>query len=150
MATRADLLQLTMEEFAFLPETGECELEVIEPNTLLTTVAYKFRTIAVELQFDWRDLDVTCCISMPSKGRLPEGYLLHDGKRIRFRLGDLTPDVLAKFRQLPRPPKRRPPLDEWAEQQSERMIDYIRIYAEIIRSNFADLRSKAEAGFYPD
>ena len=149
MATREELLRLTTEEFAFFLEMGECELEIVEPNTLLTLVAYKFTTIAVELQFDWRDLDVTCCVSKPTDGRLPEGYLLREGVRIRFRLGDLTTDVLAKFRQLPQPPKRRPPLDEWADRQSARMADYIRIYAGILKSDFAELRSKAEAGFYP-
>ncbi len=114
MTTRTELLRLAMEEFAFLGETDGCELEVIEPHTLLTTVAYKFATVAVELRFDWRDLDVACYFSMLSEGRLPEGYLLQDGKR------------------------------------SARMIDYIRIYAGILRSSFPDLRSKAEAGFFPD
>jgi hypothetical protein len=150
MVTRANLLRTAIDEFAFMREEGECAVEVVEPNTLLTTVAYIFSTIAVELRFDWRDLDVMCCLSMPSRGGLPAGYLVHEGKRIRFRLDDLTPEVRAKFGQLGLPPKRRPPLEQWTERQSNRMVAAIRIYAEILRSDFANLRFKAEASFYPE
>jgi hypothetical protein len=146
--SRSDLMRLTTDSFAFLEEIDGCERELIEPNQLLTIVAYKFADIAVELQFDWRDLDVACLMSRPSEGRLPGGhYLIHDGQRVRYRLGDLTPEVLNRFRQLPRPPKRRPPPEQWAAWQSDRMAESIRIYAGILRENIAELRSEAAARF---
>src|SRR5882757_1268176 len=125
----SELLRLTMVSFEFLQRVDDCELEVIEVSELLTKVAYKFGDIAVQLSFDWRDLDVTCFVARLSDGRMPEGYLIHDGRRVRYRLGDLTPEVLRRFKQLPRPSKRRESLTEWASWQFDRMADAIRIYA---------------------
>jgi hypothetical protein len=147
MASRGDILRLTSEKFAFLLEMGECELEISEPSTLLTVVAYKFTSIAVEIGFDWRDIDAACYISKPSAGRLPGGYLLLDGKRVRFHLQGLAPEVLTRFTQLPRSPRLRRELDKWATRQSDRMIIAVGIYADVLEANFAEIRSKAEAGF---
>jgi hypothetical protein len=148
--SREEFLRLTFDEFAFLQRTEECDVKTIERGTLLTWVAYMFPTVGVELHFDWRDLDVACYIAKPSRGGPPEGYLLAAGRRIRLRLSDLTPSVFARFGQLPRPPKRRPGLDRWAAQQGDLMVDSVRIYADILREQFTDLRAKAEAVFYAD
>jgi hypothetical protein len=83
--------------FGFLSEKDGCATEIIEPNTLLTVVAFKFREVALELSFDWRDLAVDAYVSRPVDGKLPPGYLLHEGKRVRFRLGDLAPELVARL-----------------------------------------------------
>jgi hypothetical protein len=144
---REELIGLAREAFSFLGKIEGCVLLVLEPNTLLTTVAYVFPDVAVEFQFDWRDLDVACLISRPATGRLPPGYLLHNGRRVRFRLGDLTPAVITRFRELPPPPRRRGSLDEWAAWQTDRMADGIGIYADILRTDFANIRADADARF---
>ena len=145
MANREELLNQAREEFAFLRQAGAHGPTTTERGTLLTRVAWTFTSIVVELSFDWRDLVIDCYISRPENGRPPEGYLLHEGRRVRFRLSDLTPSVRAKFHPLVRPTRRRP--DDWVATQVETMKASLRIYAEIISTELIELRTRAEDGF---
>lgn len=144
----AELVRMATQAFAFLGEEYGCEVEVTEPHPLLTKVAYKLDAVAVELSFDWHDLEVSCFLTKLSGGRLPNGFLVDGDRRVRYRLGDLNPDVYNRFGQLPRAKwLRNPPIEQWAIWASERMPEYVRIYAEILRDDFTSLRAKAEAGF---
>lgn len=57
-----------------------------------TTVSSLSSDIAIELELDWRELDVFVLVTALSDGRLPGGYYVSEGKKCRIHLEDVLKD----------------------------------------------------------
>lgn len=54
-----------------------------------TTVSSLSSDIAIELELDWRELDVFVLVTALSDGKLPGGYYVSEGRKCRIHLEDV-------------------------------------------------------------
>lgn len=57
-----------------------------------TTISSLSTEIAIELELDWRDLDVFVLVTGLSDGQLPGGYYVSNGKKCRIHLENVLKD----------------------------------------------------------
>jgi hypothetical protein len=72
-------------EFAFLLPLGFSE-PIVERNSWGTSVDWLQGSIALELELDFRELEVSCLVVRLKNGKLPDGYYVAEGRRCRMHL----------------------------------------------------------------
>lgn len=75
-----------LKEYGFLRPT-------VKKDKWSTTISSLSSDIAVEVELDWRDLDVFVLVTALSDGKLPGGYYVFNGKRCRIHLEDVLKDI---------------------------------------------------------
>lgn len=94
-----------------------------------TTVSSLSSDIAIEIELDWRELDVFVLVTALSDGKLPGGYYVSEGKKCRIHLENVLKDGCAigetDIRSFLR---KQPPRSERDEATMEtRVDDYMRL-----------------------
>lgn len=80
---------LTLDKFSFLQDEFGFGKPVLNKDTWNTTVSYLSKEISIEIELDWRDLDVFILITRLDNGKLPKGYYLFNGKTCRLHLEEV-------------------------------------------------------------
>lgn len=59
---------------------------IVTDDNLITTIDWLDDGIALEVELDWRDLDIFVLLVRLEDGKLPKGYYVSNGKPCRFHL----------------------------------------------------------------
>lgn len=94
-----------------------------------TTVSSLSSDIAIELELDWRELDVFVLVTALSDGKLPGGYYVSEGRRCRIHLENVLKDGCAiSEADIRSVLKQQPPRSERDETtMKSRLDDYMRL-----------------------
>jgi len=85
---------LVVKKLAFLQEKHGFMSPIVNRERWCTTISYLADEIAIEIELDWRDLDVFVLITKLENGRLPSGYYVSNGKKCRIHLEKVLREVL--------------------------------------------------------
>jgi hypothetical protein len=85
---------LVLERFSFLHVEKEYKKPQLIHNTTNTTVSYLSKEIGIEIELDWRDLNVFVLITKLEKGELPKGYYVSHGKKCRLHIEEILKNKL--------------------------------------------------------
>lgn len=94
-----------------------------------TTVSYLSSDIAIEVELDWRELDVFILVTALLDGSLPDGYYVSGGKKCRIHLEKVLKDGCAiSESEIRSSLKKQPPRSERNETTMKgRVDDYVRL-----------------------
>lgn len=113
-----------------------------------TTMSFLAKEIAVELEIDWRELDMFVLVTSLDDGRLPSGYYVSDdGRKCRFHLEDLLQKKLGISRSdikrvLGTMPRRVDRNEGTLERRLDSYVSLIREHLSVILQTGADLFTK--------
>jgi hypothetical protein len=133
MSDAKDLETLVLDAFAFLEEEWGFNHPVLTHERWSTTIAYLSKEIGIEIELDWRDLDVFILVTRLDQGKLPKGYYVSDGQTRRIHLEH----VLQKyFNVSPSAIKEFPQFDRKKRQQRNRqaMEERVAAYQQLLRN----------------
>ncbi len=85
---------LVMKKLAFLQENYGFMSPIVNRGKWGTTISYLTSDIAIEVELDWRDLDVFVLVTKLENGKLPSGYYISNEKRCRMHLEKVLQEVL--------------------------------------------------------
>ena len=94
MSNSEELEYLIFKKFSFLQEKFGFKIPVLNRNKWNTTVSYLSEEIGIEIELDWRDLDVFILITNLEDGNLPKGYYMSQGKKRRIHIEDVLQNIL--------------------------------------------------------
>ena len=77
---------LVMEKLAFLQERYGFMSPIVNQDRWCTTISYLAADISIEIELDWRDLNMFVLVTNLENGRLPSGYYVSNGKISRMHL----------------------------------------------------------------
>ena len=142
--TWAEVLDHAKQRLAFLEETHGLRRRQ-EGRTPATVLRYRGRELGLEVVFEWREAMVDLLVVRLSDGALPAGgYYMHEGRRIRRPLGEVTagsfPDETGRLREAYR---LRDP------DRYHRMKLQLDVYAEVLRTVAGDLLRRGQEVFEP-
>jgi hypothetical protein len=83
-----------MRKMAFLQENHGFMSPIVNRKRWCTTISYPADEIAIEIELDWRDLDVFVLVTKLENGRLPSGYYVSNGKKCRIHFERVLREVL--------------------------------------------------------
>jgi len=81
-------------EFLFLETEQSLSKPIIEKNNwFATNIYYLAPEIGFQIQLDWHEFKVFVLVVLLDEGKIPSGYYVHQGRKIRVHLGE----VLKKY-----------------------------------------------------
>jgi hypothetical protein len=86
MSDTKEIESLALDKFSFLQDEFGLKKPILNRDRWNTTVSYLSKEIGIEIELDWRDLDVFILITKLDAGRLPNGYYMFNGKTCRIHL----------------------------------------------------------------
>jgi hypothetical protein len=89
-----EIESLVLEKFSFLQDEFGLEKPILNSGTWNTTVSYLSKEIGIEIELDWRDLDVFILITKLDEGKLPKGYYVFNGKTCRVHFEEVLQNSL--------------------------------------------------------
>ena len=94
MSDTKEIESLVLDKFSFLQDKLGLDKPILNRDTWNTTVSYLSKEISIEIELDWRDLDVFILITKLDKGKLPKGYYVSNGKTCRVHLEEVLQNNL--------------------------------------------------------
>jgi hypothetical protein len=94
MSDTKSIESLVLEKFSFLQDEFGMGKAILNRDTWNTTVSYLAKEIGIEIELDWRDLDVFILITRLDNGKLPKGYYVVNGKTCRVHLEEVLKNNL--------------------------------------------------------
>jgi len=89
MNDNKEIESLVLDKFSFLQDDFGLNKPILNRDTWNTTVSYLSKEIGIEIELDWRDLDVFILITKLDGGKLPKGYYVFNGKTCRVHLEEV-------------------------------------------------------------
>jgi hypothetical protein len=89
MSGTKEIESLVLDKFSFLQDEFGLDKPILNRDTWNTTVSYLSKEIGIEIELDWRDLDVFVLITKLDGGRLPKGYYVFNGETCRVHLEEV-------------------------------------------------------------
>jgi len=89
MSDTKEIESLVLDKFAFLQDGFGLGTPILKRDTCNTTISYLSSEIGIEIELDWRDLDVFILITKLDEGKLPKGYYVYNGKVCRVHLEEV-------------------------------------------------------------
>ena len=89
MSDTKEIESLVLDKFLFLQDKFGLEKPILNSDTWNTKVSYLSKEIGIEIELDWRDLDVFILITKLDEGKLPKGYYVSNGKTCRIHLEEV-------------------------------------------------------------
>lgn len=86
MSDTKEIESLVLDKFSFLQDKFGLAKPIFNRDKWNTTVSYLSKEIGIEIELDWRDLDMFILITKLDEGKLPKGYYVSDGKSCRVHL----------------------------------------------------------------
>jgi hypothetical protein len=87
---KEEIQRLLVEKTSFLMKFGYDKMFKIGDNWNFTLSYLSFKQeIAIEFEIDFREIDVFVLITILQKGKLPNGYYMEKGKKVKFHLEEL-------------------------------------------------------------
>ncbi len=94
MSDTKKIESVVLNSFAFLHNKHGFKKPIINRDTWSATVSYLSNQIGIEIELDWRDLDMFVLITKLDKGKLPKGYYMWKGKRCRINIEKVLQEKL--------------------------------------------------------
>lgn len=96
------IIQTALENFSFLKDARGFANPIVKTDTLVSKVTYLRNDIGIEIELDFRDLDVFTLIVKVSNGELIKGYYVSNvGERIRIHLEEvISPKKIEKQQKI--------------------------------------------------
>lgn len=89
-----EIESLVLSTFAFLKNDFGFGKPILNRGKWNTTVSYLAKEIGVEIEIDWRELEVFILITNLYEGKLPGGYYMHRGRLCRIHLEEILQNKL--------------------------------------------------------
>ena len=116
-------------KLAFLSDAHGFSRLLTKRDKWTTTISALSTDIAVEIELDWRELDVFVLITALADGELPGGYYVSSGKKCRIHLENVLKDRCgvsdADLRNSVKPQVARSERDECTMER--RLDEYLRL-----------------------
>lgn len=94
MSDTKEIESVVLNNFSFLQDEFGLGNPILNRDTWNTTVSYLSKEIGIEIELDWRDLDVFILITKLDEGKLPKGYYVSNGKVCRVHLEEVLQNKL--------------------------------------------------------
>lgn len=94
MSDTKEIESLVLDKFSFLQNEFGLDKPLLKRHTWNTTISYLSNEIGIEIEIDWRDLDVFILITKLDAGKLPKGYYVNNGKTCRVHLEVVLQNIL--------------------------------------------------------
>ncbi len=94
MSDTEEIESLVLDNFSFLQDKFGLTKPIFNRDRWNTTVSYLSKEIGIEIELDWRDLDMSILITKLDEGKLPKGYYVSDGKTCRVHLEEVLQNNL--------------------------------------------------------
>ena len=88
---KSEIVTFIIDELSIIKGHGFAE-PIVSKGNGSTTIDWLHIDIALEVEIDWRDLDVFVLLVRLENGKLPQGYYVSEGKPCRFHLQKVITD----------------------------------------------------------
>lgn len=142
MSTREEIEQFGLQVFAFLQNEYGFNLPKVRKEAWVTRIDFIGEKIAIELEIDWREVDVFLLIVQLEAGKLPKGYYVSNGKKCRVHLLTLVQEKKWAVDQAI--------ISQIRSQQAHsvnELIPKIEAYSELLYSCLTEILAEGEALF---
>ena len=146
MITQKEVQENTVGNFSFLKGLGLKKITVKDENGK-TKVRFLGQEIGIEIELDWFDVCVYALLVKLEKGKVPGGYYLFNGKKVRVPLLQTLRKIIkpAIDVEMPKIYPKKIPNDTEArlmlmESQSEKLAQYVEKMVKLLPDNKLDLK----------
>jgi hypothetical protein len=94
MNDKNEIETFVLDKFTFLQSEFGFSDPIWRRDVWITTISYLSKEIGIEIELDWRDLDVFILITKLDKGKLPRGYYVVNGRVCRLHLEEVLQNSL--------------------------------------------------------
>jgi hypothetical protein len=143
-SSQRELERLGAKEFEYLSTAFGFSKPKYEREWYQTAIYFLNKSLAIEIQLDWRDRGVFFLVVALEEGRLPEGYYVSKGKTCRIHLMTLLED-----KKWIEPDEVEPFMGESAKlpQTPEAMKEDIRRYSALLKDKMPLILANRETLF---
>ena len=145
MITKKEVQENTVERFSFLKDLGLKKVTVKDESGK-TKVRFLGQEIGVEIELDWFDVCVYALLVKLENGKLPGGYYLFNGKKVRVPLLQTLRKIIKPEidGEIPKIYPKKIPSDKEArlmlmELQSEKLAQYVEKMVKLLLDNKLEL-----------
>jgi hypothetical protein len=136
VASTSEIVAHARRRLEFLENEFGARPEADDPDTP-SVLAWVTEPNSFELELDWREQAAFLLVARTQGGRRPDGYYLHDGRRIRIHLSEVLGD----------PPELRAVVRRSGPEAMREQIDsYASLLEQALRSDDPRLKSAFRGG----